>query len=213
MIHVAGAIRRHLESILSYLVHRITNAVTEGLNIAFLASRGAIPNLIVVGIGNGKDRTHDLTPAARGKTAKDFPTAGGAESMTSFIVDEVLPRVRSEYRTLPTTVLAGHYSLARRTVWTYYESMAIPRIKATYSLDIDTMRVLERAAKRWGVSKSEALRRAVRAIATTGGPEPEATLDELQAAAGIATASANRWIRDLRTERQADRARPPKRSR
>ena len=104
-------------------------------------------------------------------------------------------------------------SLARRTVWTYYESMAIPRIKATYSLDIDTMRVLERAAKRWGVSKSEALRRAVRAIATPGGPEPEATLDELQAAAGIATASANRWIRDLRTERQADRARPPKRSR
>jgi transposase len=32
MIHVAGIIRRHLENVLNYLVHRITNAVTEGLN-------------------------------------------------------------------------------------------------------------------------------------------------------------------------------------
>jgi transposase len=32
MIHVAGIIRRHLENILNYLNHRITNAVTEGLN-------------------------------------------------------------------------------------------------------------------------------------------------------------------------------------
>jgi transposase len=32
MIHVARNIRRHLENILNYLVHRITNALTEGLN-------------------------------------------------------------------------------------------------------------------------------------------------------------------------------------
>ena len=32
MVHVAGIIRRHLENILTYLTHRITNAVTEGLN-------------------------------------------------------------------------------------------------------------------------------------------------------------------------------------
>lgn len=32
MIHVAGIVRRHLENILTYLTHRITNAVTEGLN-------------------------------------------------------------------------------------------------------------------------------------------------------------------------------------
>jgi transposase len=32
MIHVAGVIRRHLEGILNYLNHRITNAVAEGLN-------------------------------------------------------------------------------------------------------------------------------------------------------------------------------------
>ena len=77
-------------------------------NVAFLASRGAIPPLIVVGIPNGKDRTHDLTPAATGSNAKQFPSAGGAAAFADFIVDEVLPRVRSKYRTMPSTILAGH---------------------------------------------------------------------------------------------------------
>jgi hypothetical protein len=77
-------------------------------NVGFLASRGAIPNLIVVGVVNGKDRTHDMTPPATGATAKSFPTAGGAHVFTDFILDEVLPRVRSKYRTLSMTVLAGH---------------------------------------------------------------------------------------------------------
>ncbi len=77
-------------------------------NVAFLASRGAIPDLLVVGIPNGKDRTHDMTPAATGATATTFPTAGGSHAFADFIVDEVLPRVRSRYRALPTTILAGH---------------------------------------------------------------------------------------------------------
>lgn len=77
-------------------------------NVAFLASRGAIPNLIVVGITNGKDRTHDLTPVATPAHAKDFPTAGGAGGFADFIVDEVVPLVRAKYRTLPTLILAGH---------------------------------------------------------------------------------------------------------
>ncbi|MDQ6690116.1 MAG: alpha/beta hydrolase-fold protein [Gemmatimonadota bacterium] len=77
-------------------------------NVAFLGNRGAIPNLIVVGIPNGKDRTHDLTPIAIGALAKDFPTAGGARAFSDFIVDEVLPLVRAKYRTLPGVILAGH---------------------------------------------------------------------------------------------------------
>jgi predicted alpha/beta superfamily hydrolase len=77
-------------------------------NVAFLASRRAIPPLIVVGIPNGSDRTHDLTPAATGSNAKNFPTAGGAGAFADFIVDEVLPLVRSKYRTMPSAILAGH---------------------------------------------------------------------------------------------------------
>ena len=77
-------------------------------NVAFLANRGTIPPMIVVGIPNGPDRTHDLTPAATGSAARNFPTAGGATAFADFLVDEVMPLVRSKYRTLPATVLAGH---------------------------------------------------------------------------------------------------------
>jgi predicted alpha/beta superfamily hydrolase len=77
-------------------------------NVAFLSNRGAVPDLIIVGVTNGKDRTHDLTPAATGATATTFPTAGGARAFADFIADEVLPRVRSHYRALPATILAGH---------------------------------------------------------------------------------------------------------
>ena len=77
-------------------------------NVAFLADRGAIPRLIVVGIANGKDRTRDMTPIATGARAKNFPTSGGVGTFADFLVEEVLPLVRSKYRTLPTTILAGH---------------------------------------------------------------------------------------------------------
>jgi len=77
-------------------------------NVGFLTSRAAIPAMLIVGIPNGKDRTRDLTPVATGMTAQTFATAGGAAKFTDFLIDEVLPRVRSRYRTLPATVLAGH---------------------------------------------------------------------------------------------------------
>ena len=77
-------------------------------NVAFLVSRRQMGPLIIVGVPNGKDRTHDLTPRPSRRTARENRNAGGAAPMASFIVDEVLPLVRSKYRTLPTTILAGH---------------------------------------------------------------------------------------------------------
>ena len=77
-------------------------------NVGFLASRGTIPRMIVVGVPNGPDRTHDLTPAATGNAARDFPTAGGAAAFADFLIDDVIPVVRKKYRTLPATILAGH---------------------------------------------------------------------------------------------------------
>ena len=77
-------------------------------NVAFLASRQQMDAMIIVGVPNGRSRTHDLTPKPSARTARENRNAGGAAPMASFIVDEVLPFVRSKYRTLPTTVLAGH---------------------------------------------------------------------------------------------------------
>lgn len=77
-------------------------------NLRFMAGRAAIPELILVGIVNGKDRGHDLSPTATGATARQIPTAGGASKFVDFIAGEVLPAVRSKYRTLPATFLAGH---------------------------------------------------------------------------------------------------------
>jgi hypothetical protein len=83
-------------------------------------------------------------------------------------------------------------------------SMAIPKIKATYSLDAETVRLLERLARQWDVSKSEALRRAIRASAA----EPRANaataaLDRLQQSLGMTEAVAAGWARHARAERRA----------
>ena len=85
--------------------------------------------------------------------------------------------------------------------------MAIPKVKATYSLDTETVRVLERMARRWGVSKSEAMRRAIRASASLASQPDDRTtaLDDLQAAAGLSRTAAAAWVRDVRAERRANR--------
>lgn len=88
--------------------------------------------------------------------------------------------------------------------------MAIPKIKATYALDAGTVRTLERMARRWKVSKSEALRRAIRAAAENGAPEAEqdpiAALDRLQHLLGLTPATARRWHSATRAERLAGSA-------
>ena len=84
--------------------------------------------------------------------------------------------------------------------------MATPVIKTTYALDADVVRALERMAKRWGTSKSEALRRAIRAAAADAGEEdtdPLLALDRLQRAAGLAATRAREWARKNRAERRA----------
>jgi predicted alpha/beta superfamily hydrolase len=77
-------------------------------NVGFLADRGSIPPMIVVGVPNGSDRTHDLTPTPSGSTAARFGTAGGSSTFADFLVDDVMPMVRSRYRTVPATILVGH---------------------------------------------------------------------------------------------------------
>jgi hypothetical protein len=83
--------------------------------------------------------------------------------------------------------------------------MATPKIKATYSLDEETVRALERTAAIWKVSKSEALRRAIRAAAAqakTAADDPLAALDDLQDAASLRDDTAAAWEAAVRGERR-----------
>ena len=82
--------------------------------------------------------------------------------------------------------------------------MAIPKIKATYSLDEETVRLLERLARQWDVSKSEALRRVIRASAAQPRvDDATAALDRLQQSLGMTEAVAAAWARHARAERRA----------
>lgn len=84
-------------------------------------------------------------------------------------------------------------------------SMAIPTIKATYSLDAETVRMLERLAKRWETSKSEALRRVIRDAAsrTVAPNDATAALDRLQNSLNLTETVAAAWARHARAERRA----------
>lgn len=92
----------------------------------------------------------------------------------------------------------------------------MPKIKVTYTLDVDSLRALEELARQWGVSKSEALRRTIR---REWGRQPKRVdkalraLDELQASVRSKRIDLARWEQDVRLERQFAGTRPGSSSR
>jgi hypothetical protein len=84
--------------------------------------------------------------------------------------------------------------------------MVTAKIKATYSLDIETVRDLERMAKRLKISKSAALRRAIRLAASSEpqpGEEQLEALDELQQSLNLTPEELRKWEKEARELRQA----------
>ena len=84
--------------------------------------------------------------------------------------------------------------------------MATTTIKSTYSLDVESVRALEELARRWQVSKSEALRRAIRSEAgrqPTRGTDALAALDQLQASLRSRNVDLEQWAREVDSERRA----------
>ena len=84
--------------------------------------------------------------------------------------------------------------------------MATRSVKATYSLDEETTRTLEGLARRLGVSKSEALRRAIRQLASLDldpGDAELVALDRLQQKLGLTASEADEWASRVRRERLA----------
>ena len=73
-------------------------------------------------------------------------------------------------------------------------------------LDVDTVRMLEQMARRWGVSKSEALRRAIRTASAQARDDeggPLKALDRLQRSAALSDTKAKDWARRTRATRHA----------
>lgn len=84
--------------------------------------------------------------------------------------------------------------------------MAVPTIKSTYSLDLETVRQLEHLAKFWGTSKSSALRRAVQLTAkqlNAVDPSGLDALDRLQRLLALDEQAAASWEKQARQERRA----------
>lgn len=88
--------------------------------------------------------------------------------------------------------------------------MARVTIRSTYALDVETARALERMARRLGISKSEALRRAIQGAAgdvPSGAGNTVAALEELQRSLGLTRSQADAWARRVRAERRSGSAR------
>jgi hypothetical protein len=79
--------------------------------------------------------------------------------------------------------------------------MATPTVKSTYVMDLQTAETLDRLARKWQVSKSEALRRAIRAAAAGDPPDRVTLFRNLQKAAGVTRGKADRWTARVRAER------------
>jgi len=82
-------------------------------------------------------------------------------------------------------------------------------IRSTYALDVETVRKLEELAKHWGVSKSEALRRSVRAATKTqeGASERLQAFERVQRTVNLTRTQAAQINQRLRGIRRASSAR------
>ena len=93
--------------------------------------------------------------------------------------------------------------------------MAVITIKSTYSLDVESVRALEALARRWKVSKSEVLRRAIRIAVREGDSGNGAalgSLERLQTSLRERQVDVTRWARNVKDERRAAARRRPSKS-
>ena len=84
--------------------------------------------------------------------------------------------------------------------------MAAQTVKTTYALDVETVRRLDDLARRWNVSRSEALRRAIRTASVETDAEaltPIQALDRVQRSLGLTPQRTARWAAATRAERRA----------
>ena len=85
--------------------------------------------------------------------------------------------------------------------------MAKMTVRSTFALDLETVDALDRLARKWQVSKSEALRRMVGVASAVeevdGATDALAALDKLQELLDLDEEKADAWVRRIRAERVA----------
>ncbi|WP_396626080.1 ribbon-helix-helix protein, CopG family [Luteitalea sp.] len=82
--------------------------------------------------------------------------------------------------------------------------MATTSVRSTYSLDVETVERIEQLARRWNVSKSEVLRRAVKmADEQSAVSDRLAALKELQESMQMTPEKEAAWVAEIRAERDA----------
>lgn len=95
-------------------------------------------------------------------------------------------------------------------------------IRTTVAFDPATVQRLERLAKRWGVSKSETLRRALEAAERAALLDTESEFSQMSPGQALQwlhshptqpPGTGNQWSREIRKQRAADAAREQRRTR
>ena len=71
--------------------------------LQILSRSGRIPQMIIIGIPN-THRNRDFTPTI----SDDLPGSGGGDKFLTFLKEELVPFVNSNYRTQPYRILFGH---------------------------------------------------------------------------------------------------------
>jgi predicted transcriptional regulator len=95
-------------------------------------------------------------------------------------------------------------ALALKKNYGHTLSMATTSVRSTYSLDVQTVERIEQLARRWNVSKSEVLRRAVKmADEQSAVSDRLAALKELQESMQMTPEKEAAWVAEIRAERDA----------
>lgn len=119
-----------------------------------LASAGAMPPVITVGIPN-TNRNRDLTPPfCVQETGGDI--AGAGDDFLRFITEEAIPMLEANYRTNGTHLLAGH---SRAGLFTLYAQLARPDVFDAYfcfspAFWRDDHAIVAEAENTWAVTDS-----------------------------------------------------------
>jgi predicted alpha/beta superfamily hydrolase len=130
--------------------------VLDGENLLSAASivhsyywGGFIPEMIIVGISNSKNRTRDLTTSViQSRHGMEyFEESGGAEIFTRFIESELIPSIESKFRASEFRTLIGHSFGGLFTINTFLNHGALfsNYLAIDPSLDWDDQKLLKQS--------------------------------------------------------------------